>query len=80
MTAIFVEDVNNGAGIGDASFDHSYSNAGNGYYDVGLDVVNGDYVFTTYAPAYDARQWDIRYGQVVALTPAGSGTGRGSCF
>jgi hypothetical protein len=79
MAAVHVEDAETHAPLDTATFDHSWTRAGQGFYDVHF-AANGDYVFTTYAPGYDPQTSDIRWsGGFVALSRAGNGTG-GSCF
>jgi hypothetical protein len=75
MAGVNVEDANTRYAVDSATFDHPSSNSGNGLYDVQLDEQNFDTVFTTYAPGYEDKVWDYKYGPVVVMTPVSAEDG-----
>lgn len=82
MSAVYVSDATSSKAIINASFDHTYYNGGNGFYEVDLNIGGGDVVFTTYAPDYDSQTNDYRFTSgIVSLQRSDHGSGSGgSCF
>jgi len=75
VTAIIVSDIDTNQRIGNASFDHPFTNAGDGFYDVTFDTDHGDYRAYVTAPGYESTWVDVRFTSFVVMTPSGGGNG-----